>query len=466
MFVRLFWGLKKVFLVKERLKNGSNFGNINPANSNQNLDIQNQKRKNTKIKLGIITNTYTPDKNGISRAVSAMEKELELLGAEVYLIVPRTKGVYYPNNILALDGANLPKSVSDDLKLLNYNKKEIVRFFSGKQVNVVHTHDTLFGGIEGSDIAKSLGVPCVHTFHTMIEDYDYAPFIGYRKLMRRLIKEVCNSYDAVICPSNKSITYLKSLKIKTNLYQIFNVVYLKTQKLTLTPEISQKYEYLRDDSKFTFIVFCRLDSYKNIDTTIEYLESILSSNPGTRLIIAGGGPERSELEDLVVELGLNNSVTFTGTYNPLELKAIVEHSKPDLFIFTSTSDNLPTNVLEAVSFSIPVISIDRIATDYIVKENENGYFFGTKEEFVRLCQNLVNNPNELKKLKDNCQRIYDQFCEGDYAQQHINLYRFLIDRQLASDDFSNKNKITKVISKNFKKTLDKIKEGVDEVIGS
>jgi 1,2-diacylglycerol 3-alpha-glucosyltransferase len=423
----------------------------------------------SKIRLGIITNTYHPDRNGISRAVSALEKELKTVGIEVFLVVPRAKGVYYPDNILALDGANLPKSISDDLKLLTYSKKEIVKFFRSKKVKILHTHDTMFGGIEGSDIAKTLKIPCVHTFHTMIEYYDHTPFIYYREVVRRCIIAVCNSYDAVITPSRKSEEYLKSLKIKTNLYRIFNVLYLKNQSSEIPNSIMEKYEYLKDNSKFTFITFCRLDSAKSLDLTIEYMEPILKSNPNSRLIIAGGGPELTELTDLAVDLGIADKVIFTGSYDPQELNAIVRISNSKVFIFTSLSDNLPTNIVEAMNYGLPVVSIDPAATDYIVRDGENGYFFRNKKEFVPICQKMIDQPELLEVLSCNALESYKEFQSGDYTGDHIQLYSFLLDRQdTITKQLENlpANIFTKRIKTKVKTLQSKFKEGMEEILGN
>jgi glycosyltransferase involved in cell wall biosynthesis len=60
----------------------------------------------------------------------------------------------------------------------------------------------------------------------------------------------------------------------------------------------------------------RLSPEKRIDTLIEAFGQLQRQNPDATLIVAGEGPLRGQLQALVAERGLQDSVTFPGHVNP------------------------------------------------------------------------------------------------------------------------------------------------------
>ena len=75
---------------------------------------------------------------------------------------------------------------------------------------------------------------------------------------------------------------------------------------------------------------------------------------GARLIILGEGPERSALEELVSNLGVESCVTIPGFVdNPYAYL-----SRASLFVLSSQWEGLPTVLIEAMYCGVPVVSTD------------------------------------------------------------------------------------------------------------
>ncbi len=73
-----------------------------------------------------------------------------------------------------------------------------------------------------------------------------------------------------------------------------------------------------------------------------------------RLVIAGDGPERPQLEALAGELGLLERVRFTG-HLPDPAAAIAQF---DIFALSSDTEQMPISVLEAMAAALPVAGTD------------------------------------------------------------------------------------------------------------
>lgn len=73
-----------------------------------------------------------------------------------------------------------------------------------------------------------------------------------------------------------------------------------------------------------------------------------------RLMIAGDGPERAELQRQIVELGLCDTVQLVGDRDDVpELL-----SECDVFVLSSCSEGMPVTVLEAMAAGLPVVATD------------------------------------------------------------------------------------------------------------
>ena len=78
----------------------------------------------------------------------------------------------------------------------------------------------------------------------------------------------------------------------------------------------------------------RLAKEKNVEELLEYQQKIQES--GTILMIVGGGPYLEILRKKAAELGVTESVIFTGMVSPVEVASY--YPAGDLFVSASTSE--------------------------------------------------------------------------------------------------------------------------------
>jgi 1,2-diacylglycerol 3-alpha-glucosyltransferase len=377
-------------------------------------------------RIGILTNTYPPIRNGVSMAVIALEQELTKRGIEVYIATPKVEGVEYKSNVFTYKAVELPKDISSDLKLAPVYIGKVKKFFREKDIQILHTSDSLFGGVEGAFIANELDIPCVHTFHTLVESYKMVSFPAYNRIIRRGLKEICDSYNQVIAPSTKVYKYLLGLTVAP-ISQIYNVSYLNNVEYIET----DKFDFLQfDDDDFVFLTFCRLSKEKGLDLGIDTLAQILQNDKKVKYVIAGDGPEKEELVQQAIKYGIQDQVFFAGKYSPNELQTLVQKSRAKAFLFTSLSENLPTNILEAMHFGLPVLAVDDESVDYIVKSP-----LGTLFE---RCLEVIYTDGLCEKLGVNAKQTAVEFLQKDIASAHIHLYNNVLERYYTEGYNENK----------------------------
>lgn len=108
----------------------------------------------------------------------------------------------------------------------------------------------------------------------------------------------------------------------------------------------------------------------NVSCVLRAFRLIKDRHANARLILAGDGAERAQLERLAAELNLNESVEFTGAVTPARM--IELYDAADVYLNSPNIDNMPLSILESYASGIPIVTTDAGGIPYIVRHGETG----------------------------------------------------------------------------------------------
>jgi glycosyltransferase involved in cell wall biosynthesis len=112
----------------------------------------------------------------------------------------------------------------------------------------------------------------------------------------------------------------------------------------------------------------RIHRQKGMDIFIRAAGAIRVKIPNLRVIVVGEGPEEGKLRSLVRELGLSDSVIFTGLRQDIpDLLAGM-----DLFVLASRWEGMPNVILEAMAAGRAVVASDTGGARELVQQGETG----------------------------------------------------------------------------------------------
>lgn len=382
------------------------------------------------MRIALVTNSYPPNLNGVSVAVKNLETALIAQNQEVFIITPRVPNVNYPKNVLAINSTPTPKTISQDLRFPIFDAK-VQTFLKDNQIQLVHSHDTIMGGLETVIAALEVGIPCLHTYHTLLESYEYFKLPGYKQFIRSYSQIVCDSYDGVIALSDKINNYLQEIKVSTPIYKIPNIFLPPVIGNSIDPEIKNWIQASNLEQTFNILTFGRVAKEKNLESAIEILAPLLHHYPNIRYIIAGDGPDLKNLKLLVEELGLEKQVIFSGAFQRHQIQTLCNYSK--VFLNTSYSEVLPTTPLEAMYYSLPVVCVDDLAFNYLLKDGYNGYQAPIKS-LSYFCEKLYLEPDLLATLSTQAKISADLVCSNNPIEKYLELYQFVIDQHVKSPE--------------------------------
>ncbi len=98
----------------------------------------------------------------------------------------------------------------------------------------------------------------------------------------------------------------------------------------------------------------RLASQKGFDVAVRAMKVIIDRFPNARLIIAGDGPERNQLEQQVAELDLKEVVDFVGWVAPDKVPVLLNAAT--VVVMPSRWEGLPLVALEASLMARPIVA--------------------------------------------------------------------------------------------------------------
>ena len=128
---------------------------------------------------------------------------------------------------------------------------------------------------------------------------------------------------------------------------------------------------------------------KNVSHVVEVFHRILQEGISAKLLLVGDGPDRSNVEQLTRDLGIQGSVRFLGKQDPVqEILSIA-----DLFLLTSGSESFGLAPLEAMACGVPVVCSDVGGLPELVAGSEAGFLcpLGDIDAFAKACIKILTN---------------------------------------------------------------------------
>lgn len=146
------------------------------------------------------------------------------------------------------------------------------------------------------------------------------------------------------------------------------------------------------------IVTRNLESIYDIGTAVRALAIVTKTSPSARMTIAGSGPERNKLGELVGALGLSGNVTFTGRLDNDRMGELYQQA--DLFLNPSLVDNMPISILEALASGVPVVTTDVGGIPFLVEHQKTAILVAPRDAdaMARALLDLLNDPARARRL--------------------------------------------------------------------
>jgi glycogen synthase len=173
----------------------------------------------------------------------------------------------------------------------------------------------------------------------------------------------------------------------------------------------------------------RLVPAKGFDLALNALASITKRYPNIRMLIAGDGPSRSQLEQQAAQLGLNRVVEFVGWVEPQNVPALI--NRASLVLIPSQIEGLPNVALQAALMSRPVVATRVGGIVEAVAHQQTGLLIENRYGLEEAIASLLNDSSLARRMgAAGRERALELFG----LQRCVDEYDALFDRLIAGAD--------------------------------
>lgn len=246
---------------------------------------------------------------------------------------------------------------------------------------------------------------------------------------KKRLTKCYQSFDRVVCVSD---SVRASFVSNTKLYQNAVTIYNPIDKKQIIEKAGLNCDIKADKNKFTIVTVGSLTYAKGFLRLCQVIEKIAEKNKNIELWIVGEGPERATLESFINEKQLGEYIKLLGFKdNPYSYL-----NQADLFVSSSITEGYSLVLAEAMVLGIPVLSTNTNGPANVLQNGKYGCIVENSfEGLYDGIKNLIDNPNELNKVKEKVLQRQGFFKLEEKIEQVENLFKLKDNINKESDLF-------------------------------
>jgi sugar transferase (PEP-CTERM/EpsH1 system associated) len=300
--------------------------------------------------------------------------------------------------------------------------KRLYSLLKNNSYDLVHTHNyaPLF---YGAPLAKLAGVPArVYTQHgvTMF------PCSRKRLTALKILSHFIDRWVTVSHSVRSEIieyTGLSEVKFVT----IVNGIDAGKFK----PSIKNDLKHDLGLERFDLIIGTvgRLSPEKDHATLIEAFRLIPNQSGNTCLVIVGDGKQRSQLESMIEDLGLNTTVFLLG--NRTDIPDVLANF--DIFVNSSKSEGIPLTILEAMACGLPVVATRVGGNPEIIADEVTGLMVPSQDAqaMKNAIVSILQDPEKMKQMGMEGRRRAEQYFSLEaMTEQYLSEYAKIVEEKM------------------------------------
>jgi 1,2-diacylglycerol 3-alpha-glucosyltransferase len=376
------------------------------------------------LRIGLFTDTYAPQVNGVSISLQLISEGLRAAGHQVTIFAPRFPG-YHDDEPSVYRLPSLKYLNKPPIYVAVLGTPRSTWSLTRKQFDVLHAHSPLTVGLLAYFTASSKNLPLIYTYHTSITDYThYLKVIGGTGVIRRAARwfstTTTNLGDQVVVPSPKFKRLLLEQNVRKPIHTIPNGIDLSNFKRARSPGSFRNRLGLKPDAPILLSVG-RVDPEKRLDFLIDAFTHLADQFPEARLVFAGDGGARKDLEAKAASTKVKDRILFLGMVARADLPDLLHDAT--IFLSASTTEVHPISVIEAIASGLPIIAVQDEAFEGMIMEDENGHMTPLDvDAFNKKIADVLADPAKIDRYGKRSMELSQKFSIEGQVKALENLY--------------------------------------------
>ena len=379
-----------------------------------------------RLRVGIVTETYGPEVNGVAMTVGRLVDGLLARGHSVQLIRPRQHPRDDPHRDGALEvwpvaGAAIP--FYRDLRIGFPADRLLLERWRQTPPDVVHIVTEGPLGHSALAMARRLRLRVFSGFHTNF--HAYSRHYGMGLLARPIVaylRRFHNRTDCTLVPTEELATELRTLGFHRLRVLARGVDTRLFDPAHRDPALRRSWGANPTDPVALYVG--RLAAEKNLQLVLTAYRALRAIRPATRLVLVGDGPLAARLQ------ARHPEIVFPGMRIGADLAT--HYASADLFLFPSLTETFGNVTLEAMASGLAVVAFDYAAAHRHIVHGQSGLLAprGDPAAFIEAASQLASDLALRRTLGQSarqavlafdwehiCQRLEQWYLESAYEEQ-------------------------------------------------
>ncbi len=421
------------------------------------------------LRIGLFTDTYAPQVNGVSISLQLISEGLKNRGHQVTIFAPRFPGYKDDQpNVMRLPSLKYLNNPPIYVAVLGTPRS--TWSLTRRHFDVLHAHSPASVGLLAYLTASTKRLPLIYTYHTSITDYThYIKFIGGTRVIKYAAgwfsSATTNLGDQIVVPSPKFQRLLLAQDVRRPINVIPNGIDLTSFKAAKNAGSLRNKLGIKSDAPILLTVG-RMDPEKRLDFIVDAFEIMSKRVPNVHLVFAGDGGSRKGLEEKVNSTNVKDRIHFLGMVNRAELPDILHDAT--VFLSASTTEVHPISVIEAIASGKPLVAVKDEAFEGMIDNDQNGYLTPLDlQVYADTIADLLADREKLERFGKHSMLLSEKYSiEGQvkaleklYLEAILQNWRGNFFQRMISNNMSNMNKIPTRINRIIRAEIGKMMPG-------
>lgn len=277
------------------------------------------------------------------------------------------------------------------------------------EADLVHTH-LVHADVYGATAVGGSGLPLVSTKHND-DPFRAGPFRHVERLLTRRCRSVI-AITAALRDFLVSRVGLPEGKVSVVRYGLDAV----------PPAWGPNPDLAVPEDAPILVACARLVPQKGLDTLVRALPAITAAHPSVVAVVAGEGPERTKLESLARELGVDRALRLPGRAG--DVGAL--YDRASMYLLPSRWEGFGLVLLEAMLAGLPVVASAVSSVPEIVVDGATGMLVRPDDPVALAAATiaLLDDPRTARRLGDaGRERARTVFSTAEMARMTAEIYR-------------------------------------------
>ncbi|NOQ12870.1 MAG: glycosyltransferase [Methyloprofundus sp.] len=376
-----------------------------------------------KLRIALISNNYTPYSGGVVSSINAQVANLLEDGHLVRVITLDFLGNKHtdPDYVVRIHTPIKFRCRKNHYAIPWFMVTQLKQIITSMNADIIHVHHPFLLGTKGLEVARTLGIPVIFTYHTLYEEYAHyvpLPTTIAKPLIRKLVRNFCCAVDTIIVPSPNIRDYLKEQNIITILQCIPSPLQSFFQGIPYT----ERTRSAGDPVKLLSVL--RFTKEKNVPFLLDVLNLL---DERFTLTLVGYGAEYENLRSYAYDHLQLSTQQLQFVLKPPREQLINYYRDADLFLFPSRTDTQGLVMLEAMACSTPAVAVMGPGQRALIQHNKNGVLVTTEQEMQQAITDLANHKEAYYAMQKEAWRTAQSFLPKQFREKLLAVYRQLID---------------------------------------